>query len=89
MNDVHAQQQPVVSSSVATTAMAQPVSAATHGVPHDAAKTSSAPRSARAPVAMATAVGADSETMHYQPRSRANLDSYRNAVTPPPVDNGR
>lgn len=87
-NDVHAQQQPAVSSSVETTAKAAST-ATPHGASQDHTNTSSGKRSGAVVVAASDAVDKDASSMHYQPHSRGNLDSYRNAVTPPPVDTGR
>lgn len=88
--DVHAQQQPAAASSVAAPAKPKSVAAehvATQETAKQASKTVSTSH-VRATVAVNTTADVDKEQGHYQPRTRGNMDPYRNAVTPP-VDSGR
>ncbi|WP_201315836.1 hypothetical protein [Dyella sp. EPa41] len=90
MSDVHAQQQPAASSSVATSPRASVVTPA-HAAPHGHATASSkTPSTSRVKASVAVNATADVEKAQgrYQAPRRDYMDSYRNAVTPP-VDSGR
>jgi hypothetical protein len=90
ISDVHAQQQPAASSSVAATPKASSVTqahAAPHGHTAGPSKTPSTSR-VKATVAVNTTADAEKPQGRYQTRQHDYMDSYRNAVTPP-VDSGR